>query len=463
MKFSLVIPTLWKSDRIFSILEQTIKCDNIGEIILISNSALDSKVNPYLSSSKVKVIEPKSNLFVNPSWNLGVERSTCDNIIISNDDIELNWEFYTQLLTSVDLDKVGFVGMSSVNYEITEPLDSIELQPYKKGEFGWGCLYAFDKKYWQPIPDYLKIWCGDSFIIEENLAPTYTLKGLPIKTEMSTTSDLNEFDLVKQQDKTQWAKYRVLKEYEENKHIFLPLSIGILAWNSGQTLVDTLTTYYKNGLLRISNNITIFYQEFSETDRQIADHFHVGYVACSKNVGIGQAFLHLAHNAFYDNILLLEHDWHLTEDYKTTYSRLKSGIELLNNVDVVKYRHRNNPGYPLFSRSAYEGNELNHYDEEMDAVSPHLLESIHWCDPHKKFPDKISKNGEYFITDSKWGNWTNNPALYKKEFYLKTVSKFAGNGIDLEGNIAKWWNRSNFTVAHGEGLFTHKDINKFGK
>ena len=35
----------------------------------------------------------------------------------------------------------------------------------------------------------------------------------------------------------------------------LPLSIGILAWNSGQTLVDTLTTYYNNGLLDLSDDI----------------------------------------------------------------------------------------------------------------------------------------------------------------------------------------------------------------
>jgi hypothetical protein len=39
----------------------------------------------------------------------------------------------------------------------------------------------------------------------------------------------------------------------------LPISIGILAWKSGQTLVDTLTSYYQNGLFEIANDITILY------------------------------------------------------------------------------------------------------------------------------------------------------------------------------------------------------------
>ena len=41
----------------------------------------------------------------------------------------------------------------------------------------------------------------------------------------------------------------------------LPISIGILAWNSGQVLVDTLTTYHQNGLFDMVNDVTILFQE----------------------------------------------------------------------------------------------------------------------------------------------------------------------------------------------------------
>ena len=91
----------------------------------------------------------------------------------------------------------------------------------------------------------------------------------------------------------------------------LPLSIGILSWKSGQTLVDTLHTYYQNGLLDITDDIKLFFQECSDEDRQIAEHFGVNYIASHNNIGIVKAFIELAKSAKYENFLILEHDWKL--------------------------------------------------------------------------------------------------------------------------------------------------------
>jgi len=243
----------------------------------------------------------------------------------------------------------------------------------------------------------------------------------------------------------------------------LPLSIGILSWNSGQTLVDTLFTYHTNGLFNIVKDVTLLFQEITEQDKKIAHHFNLPYLGLNSNVGIGKGFLQLTQNAKTSNILLLEHDWHLIEDVQTTYNRLSSGLDLLQEFDVIKYRHKSNPGYPLFSRNVYKGNELEHYDNEIGLISPHLLESTHWIEnPATQFPDKIQQQGEYFTTTSRWSNWTNNPCMFKKDFYIKTVTPYAGEGIGLEGNIAKWWSRQNFKIAHGNGLFTHVDQSKFG-
>lgn len=243
----------------------------------------------------------------------------------------------------------------------------------------------------------------------------------------------------------------------------LPISIGILSWNSGQTLVDTLTTYYQNGLIDIVNDVTVLFQEFNETDFQIVRHFGLNCIGLSTNVGIGKGFIQLTEFAKTENVLVLEHDWKLTEDDKTTRERLQSGIHLLDNgIDCVRYRHRKNPGYPHFS-FRHMGNELNYYDEEIGCTSPHLLDSVHWLDPAEKFPDLIQRRGDYFVTTSRYGNWTNNPCLYKKQSYLKTVSQFAGDGIALEGNISKWWAKQKYMVAHGEGLFTHIDLQKHGR
>ncbi len=243
----------------------------------------------------------------------------------------------------------------------------------------------------------------------------------------------------------------------------LPISIGILSWNSGQVLVDTLTTYHQNGLLNMVNDVTILFQEFNEQDYQIAKHFGLDFIGLTNNIGIGNAFIKLTENASTDNVLILEHDWNLIEDELITGHRLISGLQLLDNgYDAIRYRHRIQPGHPHFSFQ-YQGRELDYYDKEIECTSPHLLDSVHWCDPSINFPEHIKKDGEYFVTTSRWGNWTNNPTLYKKQFYLDTVRPFAGDGIELEGNISKWWAQQTYKVAHGEGLFKHNDWQKYGR
>jgi hypothetical protein len=243
----------------------------------------------------------------------------------------------------------------------------------------------------------------------------------------------------------------------------LPISIGVLAWNSGQTLVDTLQTYYENRLIEMANDVTILFQEFSLQDKQIAEHFGLPYIAETTNIGIGKAFKKMTENAKTENILVLEHDWKLIEDTNITHNRLLESLEMLNGgFDVVRLRHRRNPGYPLFSYK-FKGRELTYYDDWHECTSPHLLDSIHWCEPDIDFPDKISKIGDIFWTTSRYGNWTNNPCLYRKEFYLNVVEPFMGEGIDLERKIAYWWPRQNFKVAHGEGLFKHIDDKKYGR
>lgn len=243
----------------------------------------------------------------------------------------------------------------------------------------------------------------------------------------------------------------------------LPISIGILSWHSGQVLVDTLTTYHNNGLFDMVNDTTILFQEFNEQDYQIAKHFGLDVIGLQTNIGIGQAFIKLTQNAKSDYVLVLEHDWNLIEDRETTYNTLQKSIKAIEmGLDVVRLRHRKNPGNPHFS-FRHRGNELTYYDDEIGATSPHLLDSLHWCEPDIEFPDYIQKLEDMFHTTSRYGNWTNNPCLYKKQFYLDTVKPFAGEGIALEGNISKWWAKQNYSVAHGEGLFKHNDWQKYGK
>lgn len=243
----------------------------------------------------------------------------------------------------------------------------------------------------------------------------------------------------------------------------LPISIGILSWRSGQVLVDTLTTYYNNGLFDMVDDITILFQEFNEQDYQISKHFGLNVIGMNSNIGIGRAFIKLTENAKEEYVLVLEHDWNLIEDAETTYNRLKRSYQAIEmGMDVVRLRHRKNPGNPHFSFK-HKGKELTYYDDEIGCTSPHLLDSVHWCEPDVEFSEYIKKSEDMFWTTSRYGNWTNNPCLYRKQFYLDTVKPFAGEGIALEGNISKWWAQQQFKVGHNEGLFMHNDWQKYGK
>ena len=243
----------------------------------------------------------------------------------------------------------------------------------------------------------------------------------------------------------------------------LPISIGILSWHSGQVLVDTLVTYHNNGLFDMVDDVTILFQEFCYQDYEIAQHFGLNVIGMNSNIGIGQAFIRLTENAKSDYVLVLEHDWNLIEDRETTYNTLKRSYQAIEmGMDVVRLRHRKNPGNPHFS-FRHRGQELTYYDDEIGAQSPHLLDSLHWCEPDIEFPGYINKSEDMFWTTSRYGNWTNNPCLYKKQFYLDTVKQFAGDGIALEGNIGKWWVQQEFKVGHNEGLFMHNDWQKYGR
>jgi len=244
----------------------------------------------------------------------------------------------------------------------------------------------------------------------------------------------------------------------------IDLSIGILTWKNTDSLDNTLSTYKKNGLLDMTDEICILFQEATLADRKLANKYNLNYIALDENVGIGRGFLMLAKMAKKKNILLLEDDWHLVENSKVSICRLMEGLDLLQEgIHCVRYRHRKKYGFPHFSISRYKNRELDYYDEWIKLQSPHLLDSVHWkSDPDLEWPDKIRKKNGYYFSSSRYANWTNNPCLFKRDFYIDNVAPFVGDGIDLEKNISYWWARQNFMVAQGEGLFMHHDLKKYG-
>ena len=106
-KVTVVIPTLQKNKIILSNLIRSLDSDEfVDEIILIDNSLQGFKGN----SKKLKVIMPDKNLYVNPSWNLGVKLAKNEIIALLNDDFIIPQGFCGEVGAQITLQK-GIEGM----------------------------------------------------------------------------------------------------------------------------------------------------------------------------------------------------------------------------------------------------------------------------------------------------------------------------------------------------------------
>ena len=206
-KYTVVIPTLWKSNRIHKLLKDLISCEFVDEIILIDNAGKFFEY--YEALPKIKLVQVQENIYVNPAWNMGVSLAKNDLIALVNDDINFNPNIFG-VIDEKTLKYVGIIGMGEDNYKgkIDETMGSY-IDSWAPGisDWGWGCLIMLHKTFWIDIPDNIKIWYGDNFIKDVNPSPKACLRNFRIETEMSTTSDEKEWDEVKKKDYENFINY----------------------------------------------------------------------------------------------------------------------------------------------------------------------------------------------------------------------------------------------------------------
>ena len=176
-RITAIIPTLLKDREVLNALVMSLASDlAVQEIIIINNSSEDYAFD----NSKVRVISEGKNLFVNPSWNLGVREAKTEYITLVNDDIKISDGFCSRVLEKFD-DKYGILGMNSEdvvntrneNNEVVVDINSVELKasdeityrPVKFLTFNFGIMMFFKKENYSEIPEGLKIFFGDNWIL----------------------------------------------------------------------------------------------------------------------------------------------------------------------------------------------------------------------------------------------------------------------------------------------------------
>lgn len=235
----------------------------------------------------------------------------------------------------------------------------------------------------------------------------------------------------------------------------LDLTLGILTYNAPKTLERTLNSFFNKKANTFFKEIVLYINPspFSEENVNLAKKFNIKNELAKENKWIGTGFKWIVENSVCENVLLLEDDFYLTEeDNEKTFKILNSAINFLkrNEVDIVKLRSRKNAGNPLYS-SWFAGQEHK--------CMTHLAECVHWRDnPDLDFPEycqKISENPIWYKFNSKNSNFTNNPCIYRKKFYIKHVIPYCIDFTDIESVITNWWSTQDFKVMAGDGLFCH--------
>lgn len=196
--FSVILPTMWKCPEV-TLPEMRKLHDHpmVGEFILINN---DRNATPEAFNradyDKLYYIEPPSNIFVNPAWNIGAEAASNQLIMIQGDDTSVDSYDFLSHVARVLADNDCLVGCGESCYKNHRDTN-LRIDNIAYREWGFGCMMFMHKASYKRIPDVLKVWCGDDYLNEwfiRKKEGIKAIKGLPIHTEMSKTTNLPEFN-----------------------------------------------------------------------------------------------------------------------------------------------------------------------------------------------------------------------------------------------------------------------------
>ena len=262
----------------------------------------------------------------------------------------------------------------------------------------------------------------------------------------------------------------------------LPFSIGILSWKGYDSLLNSLTTYEKNGLSKLTNNKYICLPEYTKEGIEIAKYFCYEPILIKKNIGILGGFKVLAEKMPSGPILLLENDLPLIENENAVYNQIKRSIELLSKESVIQIRLRSksNPGEPFVGIKKYEKYWSNNFRssimrlirpskaESLIGTSPYLLKQ-----PEKRHPEYVKKlSYGFYNVSSLVINWANLAILVDRDKFLNVIIRKAEsiqssksiNGfknIEIELNNS-WWRKQNYEIIIAPGLFSHHRLSYRG-
>lgn len=208
---SVVLPTIWK----MNFHEELIKLnanDVVGEIFLINNDHINTPTWFNFSDySKLVEIKPQQNIFVNPSWNIGVSVASFNNLMIHSDDMVSSYNFLKDMDHKLNNEDC-IIGIGETCYKPND--DNYFLEAIDNRNFAWGCIMFLRKSSYKMLP--YRLWHGDDLLVElfkHKNKPRYKIENANMSnSKISTTIDLPEFE---------WKWQESVGNFDQVKHEYV--------------------------------------------------------------------------------------------------------------------------------------------------------------------------------------------------------------------------------------------------
>ena len=258
--------------------------------------------------------------------------------------------------------------------------------------------------------------------------------------------------------------------------------IGVVMLSHGRRdkLEISLKSYEENGLTDMVGDNFIFFNEVANDDINMIENDYKSFEwgGHPVNCGIGWGMVKGIEDCGRKYVLFLENDFELAADKNDIYTQLELGYRNLEkgNVDIIKYRQ--------VKDYIHTSNEAMHWAGKADLRGYSDSEEGREGCPEKnwwigfaveeKFGynnsdicEKLDEEEETVLwrMPCKYANWSNNPFLCSKEWFLDLAAKIGFKEMgtpsnrrqpDFEDEIDGWWQRQDYKVGILPGLFKHQ-------
>lgn len=198
-RFSVVIPTLQRSQDLWPLVDQMAAHPLVHEVLVINNAP-----EPLSwESAKVRVLPQSENIFVNPAWNLGAREAQAEYLAIVNDDVRFDSHLLDLAAQWLRCPRMGIIGPNSSCFN--REGGRAFLRPAYQRPSGFGTLMLMRLDLYRPIPDSLRVFHGDDWLFQHSGRRNWSLWDFPIQTCMSVTSGDARFSPISRADGLAWA------------------------------------------------------------------------------------------------------------------------------------------------------------------------------------------------------------------------------------------------------------------